>query len=168
MAREARKMRIKNGSSRSFWLRTDGVELAPRSPRGHMAGSLRKPAKSGVGRLSSLRGCACAVYSACALTFAGMNRLSRSFFCPSGRDPRGFRGQPLGDHRRPRPFLPWESTLNVRTMEILHLCSISSGPTADGTSSISPFARWINRAFTMLSGSESKWLAQRRRCSGSC
>ena len=38
---------------------------------------------------------------------------------------------------------------------LLQRCSISSGPTADGTSSISPFARWINQAFTMLSGSES-------------
>ena len=45
--------------------------------------------------------------------------------------------------------------LNMRTAEILHRCSISSGPTADGTSSISPFARWINRDFTMLSGSVS-------------
>ena len=45
-----------------------------------MAGSLYKPARSGLGRLSSLHGCAFAVYSACALTFAGMYSLNPSFF----------------------------------------------------------------------------------------
>ncbi len=45
--------------------------------------------------------------------------------------------------------------LNVRTTEVLHCCSISSGPTADGTSSISPFARWINRAIPKMSSSVS-------------
>ena len=91
----------------------------------------------------------------CALTFAGMYSEITCFFRLRGWRARGLRGRPLANHRRPRPFLPWESTLNVRTAEILHLCSISSGPTADGTSSISPFARWINRDFTMLSGSVS-------------
>ncbi len=44
---------------------------------------------------------------------------------------------------------------NVRTLAQLHRCSISSGPTADGTSSISPFARWINRAIPKMSSSVS-------------
>ena len=76
------------------------------------------------------------------------------FFRLRGWRTRGLHGRPLVNHRRPRPFPPWESTLNVRTLMFLHRCSISSGPTADGTSSISPFARRINRASTMMSGTD--------------
>ena len=113
-----------------------------------------------------LRGFACAVYSVCALTFAGMYSLNPSFFCPSGRDPRGFRGQPLGDHRRPRPFPPWESTLNVRTLDFLAALLNGILPVLFCDKRVyRKTARWINRAITKMSGSGSKWLAQRRRCS---
>ena len=98
----------------------------------------------GAGRLFCLRA------DACGLCIGEAD----CFFRLRGWRTRGLRGRPLVNHRRPRPFPPWESTLNVRTSEILHRRPISFGPTADGTSSISPFARWINRASSMMSGTD--------------
>ncbi len=115
-------------------------------------GSLRKPAKSGVGRSGCLRRLFGLRTDVC-----GDVQRNHSFFSPAR----------LADKRAPEPPscqspLPEARFLasglhpsNVRTSAQLHRCSISSGPTADGTSSISPFARRINRAIPKMSGSGS-------------
>ena len=68
------------------------------------------------------------------------------FFSPARlADKRTLRPGPLVNHPAPEdeeggPSPPLDSTLlrGVRTSAFLHLCSMGLGPTADGTSSISP------------------------------
>ena len=118
-------------------------ERAPRGPRGHMAGSpLASPRRAG--RLFCLRTIVCGDELAESIVFlsfrTGPKRLPRP---ASWGSPPPKAVPALGIHPS-----------SVRTSAQLYRCSISSGPTADGTSSISPFARRINRAFLKMSGTD--------------
>ena len=137
---------------------------------GKKQGKNQKCLCGGLRRTSCQRGFVCA--GRCPET-AGSPRRAGPLFClrtnvcgDVQRNHSFFSPARLADKRAPEPPscqspLPEARFLasglhpsNVRTSEILHRCSISSGPTADGTSSISPFARRINRAFTKMSGTD--------------
>ena len=88
----------------------------------------------------------CTAHPVCALTLAdlGSCRSDAFFACAAGgqEDPRAGPScqspGPKGEEGEPSP--PLDSTLlrGVRTLAIMKRCSMGFGPTADGTSSISP------------------------------
>ena len=115
-----------------------------------------KPAKSGLDRLSSLRADACGLYIGEA----------DCFFRLRGWRTRGLHGRPLVNHRRPRPFPPWESTLNVRTSDSLVPLLNGILPVLFCDKRVyRKTARRINRKCSRMSGTMSKWLAHRQGCS---